>query len=307
MLGSFFWRAVRMLATLFVVAIAVFVMMRFSGDPVSVLAGPDATPEQLAELSERWGYDRPILEQFALYMKGIFTADFGLSVRTYTPAAEVFIERVPATLMLGLTALLFSVLIGMPLGILAAVKQNSPYDRFVMGLSVLGFAMPNFFLAILFILLFSLQLHLLPSFGSGTWQHLVLPAATLSLSSAGAIARFARSCMLDVLNQPYVAAARARGIKGLRRTIVHALPNASIPIVTILGLRFGDLIAGAIIVETVFAWPGVGRLLASSVAVRDLAVVQVIVLATALTMILANLTVDLLYGLLDPRVRRSAR
>jgi peptide/nickel transport system permease protein len=214
---------------------------------------------------------------------------------------------VPATLLLGFTSLIGAVLIGMPLGIIAAVNQHSPYDRFVMALSVFGFAMPNFFLGILLILIFSLYLHWLPSFGAGSWQHLVMPAATLALSSAGAIARFARSCMLDVLNQPYVASARARGIKGLRRTIIHALPNASIPIVTILGLRFGDLIAGAIIVETVFAWPGVGRLLASSVASRDLAVVQVIVLSTALTMILANLAVDLLYGVLDPRVRRSAQ
>jgi peptide/nickel transport system permease protein len=300
-------RAFRMLVTLFVVAVAIFVMMRFSGDPVSVLAGPDATPEMVAELAARWGYDRPIHEQFIAYMGALLTGDFGLSVRTYTPAAEVFIERVPATLLLGFTSLIGAVLIGMPLGIIAAVNQHSPYDRFVMALSVFGFAMPNFFLGILLILIFSLYLHWLPSFGAGSWQHLVMPAATLALSSAGAIARFARSCMLDVLNQPYVASARARGIKGLRRTIIHALPNASIPIVTILGLRFGDLIAGAIIVETVFAWPGVGRLLASSVASRDLAVVQVIVLSTALTMILANLAVDLLYGVLDPRVRRSAQ
>nr|WP_282567979.1 ABC transporter permease [Devosia oryzisoli] len=300
-------RAVRMLATLFVVAVAVFIMMRFSGDPVSALAGPDATPEQVAEIAARWGYDRPLPEQFLTYIADTLRGDFGLSVRSYEPASAVFLERVPATLLLGLMSLLCAVLIGMPLGIIAAVNQHSAYDRFVMGLSVLGFAMPNFFLGILLILIFSLYLHLLPSFGSGTWQHLVMPVATLSLSSAGAIARFARSCMLDVLNQPYVASARARGIPGFRRTIVHALPNASIPIVTILGLRFGDLIAGAIIVETVFAWPGVGRLLAASVASRDLAVVQVIVLSTALTMILANLAVDLLYGVLDPRVRRSSR
>jgi peptide/nickel transport system permease protein len=306
-LNSFFLRAVRMLATFIVVATAVFAMMRFSGDPVSVLAGPDATPDQIAEVAARWGYDRPVFEQFTTYMTGILRGDFGFSVRTYTPAAQVFLERVPATLLLGLTSLLMAIVIGMPLGMLAAVNQHTAYDRFVMALSVFGFAMPNFFMGILLILLFSLHLNLLPSFGSGTWQHLMMPAATLALSSAGAIARFSRSCMLDVLNQPYVAAARARGIANLRRTVIHALPNASIPIVTILGLRFGDLIAGAIIVETVFAWPGVGRLLATSVALRDLAVVQVIVLSTALTMILANLAVDLLYGVLDPRVRRSAQ
>jgi peptide/nickel transport system permease protein len=296
-----------MFATLLVVASAVFFMMRFSGDPVSVLAGPDATPEQVAQISERWGFDRPLHEQFWGYLTGIVQGDFGISVRTYRPAAEMFLERVPATLLLGLTSLVLSVLIGMPLGIIAAVNQHTPFDRFVMALSVLGFSMPNFFLGIILILVFALHLHMLPSFGADTWQHLILPTFTLALSSAGAIARFSRSCMLDVLNQPYIAAARARGIKADRRTIIHALPNASIPIVTILGLRFGDLIAGAIIVETVFAWPGVGRLLASSVAVRDLAVVQVIVLATALTMIIANLAVDLLYGVLDPRVRRTPK
>lgn len=296
-----------MFATLLVVATAVFIMMRFSGDPVSALAGPDATPELIAQISARWGFDRPLHEQFWSYLTGIIRGDFGLSVRTYDPAFQVFLERVPATLLLGLTSLALAIMIGMPLGIIAAVNQHTAFDRFVMALSVLGFSMPNFFLGILLILLFALQLQLLPSFGAGTWQHLVLPTVTLALSSAGAIARFSRSCMLDVLNQPYIAAARARGIKSDRRTLIHALPNASIPLVTILGLRFGDLIAGAIIVETVFAWPGVGRLLASSVAVRDLAVVQVIVLATALTMIIANLAVDLLYGLLDPRIRRTAK
>jgi peptide/nickel transport system permease protein len=304
MTNSFLVRAVRMFATLLVVAVAVFFMMRFSGDPVSILAGPDATPEQIAALTERWGFDKPLHEQLVAYFTGIFRGDFGLSIRSYQPALDMFLERVPATLQLGLTSLAISLIVGMPLGIIAAVNQHSAFDRFVMALSVLGFSMPNFFLGILFILLFSLHLNWLPSFGNGTFAHLIMPAITLGLSSAGAIARFARSCMLDVLNQPYIASARARGIKAERRTIIHALPNASIPIVTILGLRFGDLIAGAIIVETVFAWPGVGRLLASSVTARDLSVVQVIVLATALTMIIANLVVDLIYGLLDPRVRR---
>ena len=304
MANSFLVRAFRMFATLLVVALAIFFMTRFSGDPVSILAGPDASPEQIQQLNERWGFDRPLHEQLISYLTGIVRGDFGLSIRTYQPALDMFLERAPATLTLGLTSLALSILIGMPLGIIAAVNQHSAFDRFVMTLAVLGFSMPNFFLGILFILLFSLHLHWLPSFGSGTPAHLIMPAATLGLASAGAIARFSRSCMLDVLNQPYIAAARARGIRRERRTIIHALPNASIPIVTILGLRFGDLIAGAIIVETVFAWPGVGRLLASSVAARDLSVVQVIVLATALTMIISNLAVDLLYGLLDPRVRR---
>jgi len=298
-------RGLRMVATLLVVAIAVFFMVRLSGDPVTILAGPDADPLYIERMRVRWGLDRPLYEQLLAFFGGALRGEFGYSMKIGIPASELFLERLPATLLLGFCSLALSILVGLPLGIAAALKHNSALDRFVMSLSVMAFSMPNFFLGVLFILLFSLQLRWLPSYGSGSLAHLVMPVLTLGLSSAGAIARFTRSCMLDVLNQPYMLAARARGIRPQRRTFLHALPNASIPLVTILGLRLGDLIAGAIIVETVFAWPGVGRLLAESVANRDLAVVQVIVLATAATMVLANLAVDLLYGWLDPRVRKS--
>ncbi|WP_338607857.1 ABC transporter permease [Pelagibacterium nitratireducens] len=298
-------RAMRMGITLLVVAVAVFFMVRLSGDPIAIIAGPDADPLQIERMRERWGLDRPLYEQLFAFLSGIFQGEFGYSIVTGMPAAELFLERLPATIVLGLTSLALSIAIGLPLGIIAALRHNTALDRFVMSLSVMAFSMPNFFLGILFILLFSLHLRWLPTFGSGSLLHLILPVMTLGLSSAGAIARFARSCMLDVLNQPYMLAARARGIRPQRRTILHALPNASIPLVTILGLRLGDLVAGAIIVETVFAWPGIGRLLAESVMSRDLAVVQIIVLATATTMVLANLAVDIAYGWLDPRLRKS--
>ena len=298
-------RAMRMGITLLVVAVAVFFMVRLSGDPIAIIAGPDADPLQIERMRERWGLDRPLYEQLFAFLGGIFQGEFGYSIATGMPAAELFLERLPATIVLGLTSLALSIAIGLPLGIIAALRHNTALDRFVMSLSVMAFSMPNFFLGILFILLFSLHLRWLPTFGSGSLLHLILPVMTLGLSSAGAIARFARSCMLDVLNQPYMLAARARGIRPQRRTILHALPNASIPLVTILGLRLGDLVAGAIIVETVFAWPGIGRLLAESVMSRDLAVVQIIVLATATTMVLTNLAVDIAYGWLDPRLRKS--
>jgi peptide/nickel transport system permease protein len=297
-------RALRLGITVLVVAVAIFFMMRLSGDPILVLAGPEADPYLIAQMREKWGLDRPLHEQLGTYLLNALQGDFGYSLATGIPAGELFMERLPATLLLGFSSLVLSLALGLPLGIYAALHHNSIVDRFVMSLSVLAFSMPNFFLGILFILLFSLHLRLLPSFGNGSFLHLIMPTLTLGLSSAGAIARFARSCMLDVLNQPYVRAARARGIPSQRRTLLHAVPNASIPIVTILGMRLGDLIAGAIIVETVFAWPGVGRLLAQSVESRDMAVVQCVVLATAVTMVLANLVVDLLYGWLDPRVRR---
>lgn len=298
-------RAIRLALTLLVAAIAIFLMVRMSGDPTLALAGPDATLEQIARIRDKWGLDAPLTTQLWSYLTNALAGDFGVSMETGLPAAELFLQRLPATLLLGGAGLAVSLLVGLPLGIVAALRHNTAFDRLVMSTAVFAFSMPNFFLGVLFILLFSLHLHWLPSFGSGTPLHLVMPALTLGLSGAGAIARFARSSMLDVLNQPYVLAARARGIPMPRRTLLHALPNALIPLVTILGMRIGDLIAGAIVVETVFAWPGIGRLLSQAVATRDLSVVQVIVLATAATMVLTNFVVDLLYGALDPRMKQQ--
>ncbi|WP_412032835.1 ABC transporter permease [Nitratireductor aquimarinus] len=298
-------RALRLCLTVLVAAIVIFLMVRLSGDPIEILAGPDATPERVEQMRAKWGLDAPLQAQFWSYLTNAVRGDFGYSIKIGMPAAELFLARLPATLLLGATSFGVSLLVGLPLGILAALRHNSAIDRLVMTLAVFAFSMPNFFLGVLFILLFSLQLHWLPSFGSGSALHLIMPALTLGLSGSGAMARFARSSMLDVLNQPYVMSARARGVPMLRRTVLHALPNALIPLVTIIGMRLGDLIAGAIVVETVFAWPGVGRLLADSVSSRDLAVVQVIVLATCVTMVTANFLVDILYGWLDPRVKQS--
>jgi peptide/nickel transport system permease protein len=212
-------------------------------------------------------------------------------------------ERVPWTLLLGLTAYAVAVALGVPLGILAALHRNSWADRLIMSFAVFGFALPNFFLGILMILLFSLSLQWLPSSGTGTVLHLVMPAATLGLATAGALARFTRSAMLEVLGKAYMPAAAAKGVPPRARILRHALPNAAIPVVTVMGLNLGALVGGAIVVETVFAWPGVGRLLVSAVSARDLAVVQALALLIAATMVLANLAVDLLYGVLDPRIR----
>ena len=209
----------------------------------------------------------------------------------------------PATVLLGVTAYLLAILVGVPAGIVAALRRNTVLDRAIMSFAVLGFALPNFFLGILLILLFSLSLQWLPSSGIGSPAHLVMPALTLGVFSAGTIARFTRSAMLETLSKLYMRAAAAKGAPPLYRILRHALPNAAIPVVTILGLNLGALIGGAIVVETVFAWPGVGRLLVSAVTARDLAVVQGLVLLLAATMVAANLTVDLLYGVLDPRIR----
>jgi peptide/nickel transport system permease protein len=218
---------------------------------------------------------------------------------------EIIAERVPWTVLLGLSAYAVAILVGVPAGIVAALRRGTALDRLVMGFAVFGFALPNFFLGILLILLFSLTLQWLPSSGTGSILHLLMPAATLGVYTAGTLARFTRSAMLEVLDKPYMRAAAAKGAPPLYRVLRHALPNAAIPIVTVIGLNLGALVGGAVVVETVFAWPGIGRLLVTAVTSRDLAVVQALVLLVAVTMVAANLAVDLLYGLLDPRIRTA--
>ena len=289
--------------TVFIVLTLVFVALRLSGDPVDALVGDEATPDLVRYYHERYGLDKPIWQQYLLYFRNVATGDLGFSYSDERDALEVVLERIPKTLQLGLAGFLGSVLLGIPLGIVSALRRNTFIDRFTMSFAVLGFSLPNFFLGILLILLFAMHLRILPSSGSGSWQHMVMPVITLATAGAGAIARFTRSAMLEVLSKPYMRTAEAKGVSWLRRISWHALPNAAIPIVTILGFRLGELIAGSVVTETVFAWPGVGRLLVVSVGARDLAVVQTILIIVAVTMVVANLCVDLLYGWIDPRIR----
>ncbi len=296
----------RALVTMWIVVTFAFLILRLSGDPIEILLGDQAEQAVVDYYRKLYGLDRPLYEQYLKYFVGVGRADFGLSVVDQRPVVDIITEAIPNSLQLGLTALLVSVAIGVPLGVIAALNRNKPIDRLVMTFSVLGFSIPNFFLAILLILMFSLWLRVLPSSGIGTLWHLVMPAITLGTAAAGSFARFTRSSMLEVLNKNYMRTAAAKGVPRERRILVHALPNASIPLLTILGFRLGDLIAGSIVTETVFAWPGVGRLLVSAVTARDLAVVQGVLLWAAIAMVLANLTVDLLYGWIDPRVRATA-
>jgi len=295
----------RAVLTLLLVVTFAFVILRLSGDPVEILLGDDVDQATLQHYRELYGLDRPLPEQYLRYFEGIARGDLGFSLTDERAVTRVIAEAVPATLQLGITALLISLAIGVPLGIIAALNRNKAIDRLVMTFAVFGFSIPNFFLGILLILLFSLWLRWLPSSGMGTVWHLIMPAITLGLSAAGSLARFTRSSMLEVLNRSYVRTAAAKGVPRLRRIAWHALPNAAIPLVTVLGFRLGDLIAGAIVTETVFAWPGVGRLLVSAVSARDLAVVQGVLLMTAATMVAANLLVDLIYGWIDPRIRTA--
>ncbi len=293
----------RALLTLWILVTFTFLALRATGNPAVNILGPEATPEALATFERVWGLDQPLFVQYGVYLKNLFQGNFGESYRDGRDATDVVFERVPKTLQLNLTAFVIMLFLAFPAGILAALHRNSWIDRLTMTISVLGFALPNFFLGIVLILVFSMELRLLPSSGSDSWQHMILPVATLAVSEAGVFARFIRSSMLEVINQPYIRTAQSKGLRYrdvLRR---HAIPNFAIPMVTLLGLRLVAYIGGSVVVETVFAWPGLGRLTVTAVANRDLAVVQLIVFLVGIMMVTVNLTVDLLYGWLDPRIR----
>lgn len=290
------------LTVLFVMTFA-FVVLRLSGDPALLIMSVDAPPEAIKAFRQAWGLDRPIWEQYATYISHALVGDFGKSMRDGRAAIELVMERVPATLAITLPALALKVGIGIPAGIYAALHRNSRADRITMALAVAAFTMPSFVLALYLVLIFAVQLGWLPASGSGSFAHAILPTITLGTAGAAIMARFTRSAMLEVLGQPYVRAASAKGVTWRRVISHHALPNAAIPTVTIVGFMVGSLVAGAVVVESVFAWPGIGRLLVSAVANRDLAVVQALLMVISIWMVGANLTVDLAYGWLDPRVR----
>jgi len=295
----------RAAATLLLAVTVVFVVLRLAGDPAAIIFSDYAGEETLARYRALWGLDQPLLVQYGLYLRNLLTGDLGLSAQHGVPAWQLVMGRLPDTLQLGGVSLLLAVLTGIPAGVAAALARGSLTDRLVMLGAVSGFCIPNFVLGVLLILVFAAQYGWLPSHGVGTVWHLVLPALTLGTSWAAVLARFARSAMLEVLGQPYIRGARASGLTEARVRWRHALPNAAIPLVTILGFMVGGLVAGAIVTESIFAWPGVGRLLVDSVKLRDLAVVQVIVLMVAATMVAANLIVDLLSAWLNPRLHAA--
>jgi peptide/nickel transport system permease protein len=265
---------------------------------------PIDAPEQVrTELRSQLGLDRPILVQYLQFLGNVAVGDLGDSYRFRQPALGLVLDRLPATLLLAGASLLIALVMALPLGILAAVYRNTWIDTLATGISLIGQAMPVYWLGLLGILLFAVQWRLLPSMGGGSFAALILPATTLAVYSASRIMRLTRSAMLDVLHQDYVRMARAKGLSEGKVLIKHALRNASIPIVTIIGLQFGGLLGGAVITETVFAWPGVGRLAVNAVQQRDFPVVQAVTVVIAIAFSLINLIVDLLYAKLNPRVR----
>lgn len=293
----------RAMVTIALVVTFAFVVLRLSGDPALIIMGPEAPPEVIAAFRKAWGLDEPIWMQYFDYFGAIAKGELGRSMRDGRPAIALVLERIPATLTLTIPALLLKLAIGIPGGIFAALHRGSLIDRAVMIGAVAGFTVPSFVLGLVLVLIFAVQLGWLPSGGQETWRHAILPIVTLGIGGAAVLARFTRSAMLEVLGQPYIRTASAKGLSWRAVVLSHALPNAAIPTVTIIGFMVGTLIAGAVVVESVFSWPGVGRLLVVAVANRDLAVVQCILLLVAATMVTSNLIVDFLYGFLDPRLR----
>ena len=302
----FLVKTLRAFITTFLLVVFVFFVLRITGDPAQAMLPDDATEEDYIEFRQLWGLDKPLLEQFYIYCKNFIHGDFGQSYKDGRDVFEIISQRLPKSIWLMGMSIIFSIVFGLPLGIYAALHRNSFGDRFVMGTAVFGFSMPSFFLGIMFILIFSMRLHWLPSAGSDSWLHLLMPMITIGLSRMGSYARYTRSAMLNVLSKPYIITAKAKGANQNRMVYLHALPNAAIPIVTVIGTSIGHMVGGSVVIENVFAWPGVGRLLVSSVAVRDLPVVQAIVIIMGLAMVLANLLVDFTYGILDPRIRVTA-
>lgn len=282
----------------------IFVVLRLvPGDPAYIMLGPDADQAQVAALRAQLGLDHSLIQQYATYLANVVHLDFGQSFRLNADSMTLVLQRVPATIQLASAALLLSLLIGLPLGVTAALRAHSWVDRTISVFSLMGQSTPSFWLGIVLILVFARGLKVLPSAGSGTWSHLVLPTITLALPFLAILVRLTRSGLLEVVHEGYVQTARAKGLGEGTVVLVHALRNALIPIVTVVGLQFGALLGGTVIVETVFAWPGVGRLLIDSIGRRDYGVVQASILLVATIFVVINLLVDLLYGFLDPRVR----
>jgi peptide/nickel transport system permease protein len=304
-------RLLLMAPVAFLVTIGVFLLIHLSpGDPALIILGEDRTPEAIAQVHQQLGLDKPLYEQYVIWLSHISRGEWGRSITTHEPVGKAITDRLPATLELGIVALLWSLLVAIPLGTIAAVRRGSLTDQVATGFTVAGVSVPNFFIGIVLIYFLSVSLRLFPFGGYVPFakdpleslRHVFLPAIALGTAGAAINMRFTRSSMIEVLNHDYIRTARAKGASVRRVVFVHALKNALIPVVTIVGLQIGGIIEGAVVTETVFTWPGVGRLAVESIFNRDYTVVQGIVLVAAFSFMVSNLLVDLVYAWLDPRI-----
>ena len=297
-------RLLGVLPTLLIVALFVFLFVHLlPGDPARLAAGVDATPETVELVRKDLGLDKPLPQQFVRFLSGVVHWDFGTSLRTKRSVADEIGDRFMPTFWLTVWSMVWSVIIGMAIGIVSAVFRNRSPDRIGMTLAVSGISFPAFALGMVLMQIFSVQLGWLPTVGADTWRHYILPSLTLGAAVAAIMARFTRSSFVDILGEDYIRTARAKGLDETRVVIKHGMRNALIPVVTMMGLQFGFLLGGSIVVEKVFNWPGLGRLLVDAVDMRDYKVIQALVLLFSLEFILINLIVDVLYGIINPTIR----
>lgn len=296
-------RILQIIPVLFIISFIVFTLVFVAGDPVSLMLPDDAPPEAREELMETMGLNEPFIVQYITYVGNMLQGDFGDSYRFNQPALDIVLDRLPATLELAIFAIVIATVVAIPLGIWSATKQNTSLDLVATGAAVVGKAMPNFWLGIMLILIFSVTLGMFPVSGRGTAMHVILPAITLATGIAAEMTRLIRSSMLDSLSQDYVRTARSKGLRDRIVVYKHAFRNSLIPVVTITFLQTSTLVGGTLITETVFAWPGLGQLLIQAVNTRDMAIVQASVFIIALLVIVMNLIADILYRFLDPRIK----
>jgi ABC-type dipeptide/oligopeptide/nickel transport system permease component len=298
------WQSV---LVLFAVSVLSFVLIFLSGDPVAALVPLNARPEDMANIRHQYNLDQPLPAQYVLFLVKAAEGDLGDSFRYRTAALPLVLGRLPTTLLLAATSVLLSTLISLPLGILAATRKGRLPDLIASVLALLAISMPSFWLGVILILVFAGALRVLPASGSGTWQQLILPSVTISAFGIGLLIRLVRRSVAETLRQPFVTTARSKGLSERAIAWVHVLRNSAIPVVTVMGLQFGALVGGSVVVETVFAWPGVGWLMIQSIEARDLPVIRAAVLVLSVFIVLINLGVDVLYTVLDPRIRLAAR
>ena len=304
MLRYFVRRMAFLVLTLLGATIVIFSMLHLApGDPIDLIVGPNVTPEVRENIRHQYGLDRPLAVQYFSFMKSLLRGDLGESIIQHKPVSELIAERFFVTLELSLTALFISFLISIPIGIKAALKRNTVTDYALMALSLIGISMPTFWFGLMLLYIVAFKLRFFPISGYGTWRHLFLPALTIGITDAALLARMVRSSMLEVIRQDYIRTARSKGLP--ERVVInrHALRNALIPIITLLGLRIGWVVGGSVVVEIVFARPGLGRLMVDSILARDYPVVQGVMVVLTTCIILGNLVADILYAVVDPRIK----
>ena len=296
-------RVLYSVVTLGILSATIFVIVRLTGDPALLMAEAGARPEDLERVRQQWGLDRSWLVQYVSFVQNIFVGELGKSFNYRLPVSELYFQRLPNSLTLGLTATLISIVIGVPAGILSAVRVNSRWDTLAKGVALLGLSIPGFWLGLVLILVFSVWLRWLPTSGAGDWRHVVMPALALGWYFAASLLRLTRSSMLEVLGSEYIKLARLKGLPEIVVVAMHAFKNALIPVFTLAGVNMVVMVNAAVIIEVIFAWPGIGRLLYEGIFQRDFPLVQGVVVMAGFMIVGINLIVDILYAFIDPRIR----